>query len=131
MSKEKMVLDTFYAFQNALLSNNIEELDRLLAPDYRGYSIRGELEGRQAVLDAWGPGGVSMDESSYENLEVEIRGDVGIVTGNGFVAGTFQGEGWQHHLHFCDLYLKIGGGWQVFLSHSVEIEPGPGTSSTS
>ena len=91
MSERDDLLEAFHAFQNALLSNDSEVLDRLLAHDYRGFSIRGELEERQAVLDAWGPGGISMDESSYENLQVEIRGPVGIITGNGFVAGTFQG----------------------------------------
>ena len=39
------------------------------------------------------------------------------------VAGTFQDVRWEHHLHFCDLYVNTKAGWQLFLSHSVEIEP--------
>jgi hypothetical protein len=123
MSRKEEVLSAFQVFQNALLSNDTEILDSLLAPDYRGYSIRGELEDRDAVLGAFGPGGVSMEEFSTENLLIDIRGDVGIVTGRGFVRGTFQGEEWQHYLHFCDLYEETGGRWKIFLSHGMEVDP--------
>ena len=125
MPKEDKLLDTFHRFQFALISNDTEELGRLLAPGYRGYSLRGELEGRNAVLKAWGPGGISMDEFSYRDLRIDIRGEVGILAGNGFVAGSFQGEPWEHHLHFCDLYVNGPEGWQVLVSHSTELEAGP------
>ncbi|MGD2123578.1 MAG: nuclear transport factor 2 family protein [Gemmatimonadota bacterium] len=123
MSNEEGLLQAFHRFQNALLANDVGELDRLLAPDYRGFSLRGELETRDAVLKAWQPGGVSMDESSYTDLRGEVRGPVGIVTGYGYVAGTFAGQRWEHHLHFCDLYTKSEEGWQIFLAHAVEVEP--------
>lgn len=115
------LLEAFHRFQQALLSNDVEELDRLLAQDYRGYSLRGELEAREAVLEAWKPGGITMDEFDYEELFADVRGNVGILTGNGFVGGSSQGARWQHHLHFCDLYEKTPEGWKIFLSHSVEI----------
>ncbi len=123
MLKRDGLLRAFHTFQNALLSNDTETLDQLMAPDYRGFSIRGELEDRQAVLDAWGPGGVSMDESSTEDLQLDIRGNVGIVTGNGFVRGTYQGEVWQHYIHFCDLYVETENGWRILLSHGTETNP--------
>jgi hypothetical protein len=123
MSNEEELLKAFHRFQNALLSNDVEQLDGLLAPDYRGFSLRGELESRELVLEAWKPGGISMDESSYRELRAEVRGPVGIVTGYGYVAGTFQEHCWEHHVHFCDLYLHSKDGWQVFLAHAVEVEP--------
>jgi hypothetical protein len=123
-SEKDDLLHAFRSFQDALLSNDLERLDRLLAPDYRGYSLRGELEEREEVLAAWGSGGIDMAESRYEDLQVDIRGEVGIITGIGFVAGSFQEEPWHHHLHFCDLYTKSEEGWQIFLSHAVELEPG-------
>ena len=123
MGKEDEVRKAFNAFQGALISNDTSALDRLMAPDYRGYSIRGELEERQAVLDLWGSGAVSMDHSSYEGLEIEVRGDVGIVTGQGFLSGKYEGTGWEHQIHFCDLYANSPMGWQLFLSHSTEVNP--------
>ncbi|NNM03767.1 MAG: nuclear transport factor 2 family protein [Gemmatimonadetes bacterium] len=123
MSRKDEVREAFNAFQSALMSNNADALDRLMAPDYRGFSIRGELEDRQAVLDAWGSSSLSMEEWRHEGIEIEVRGEVGIVTGNGFVSGTFEGVGWEHHVHFCDLYVNSPSGWQVFLSHAVEVSP--------
>jgi hypothetical protein len=124
MSEEDQVLDAFHRFQRALMRNDTGELDRLMAPGYRGYSLRGELEGRTSVLDAWAPGGVRMDEFSYEDLRIDLRGEVGILTGSGFISGDFMGEPWEHHVHFCDLYVKSEAGWQVFLSHTTEVEGG-------
>ena len=66
-----------------------------------------------------------MDEFSFHDLRIDVQREVGILTGNAFVAGTFQGEPWEHHLHFCDLYLKSATGWQVFLSHALETQPPP------
>ena len=123
MSKEEEVLEAFHRFQNALLSNDAEELNRLMAPDYRGFSLKGDMEPREMVLEAWKPGGISMDESSYRGLRAEVRGPVGIVTGNGYVSGTYEGHRWEHHLHFCDLYVNSDEGWQIFLAHAVEVEP--------
>ncbi len=135
MSKEDEVREAFDAFQNALASNDVPALDWLMAPDYRGYSLRGELEERQAVLDAWGSSALSMDESRYEEVHIDVRGEVGIVTGRGFVSGTFDGTGWEHYVHFCDLYVHSSVGWQILLSHSVEVTPpdieGPGADPSS
>ena len=122
MSQNEELLDAFHRFQRALISNDLGELNRRMAPGYRGYSIRGELEDRTAVLEAWAPGGVRMDEFTYEDLRIDVRGEIGILTGNGFVSGDFMGEPWEHHVHFCDLYVKSEMGWKVFLSHTTEVE---------
>jgi hypothetical protein len=122
MTQDKELLDAFHRFQRALISNDTDELDRMMAPGYRGYSIRGELEDRTAVLEAWAPGGVYMDDFTYEDLRIEIRGEVGILTGKGFVSGDFMGNPWEHHLHFCDLYVKSEAGWQLFISHATELK---------
>lgn len=122
MSQDEELLDAFHRFQRALISNDLGELDRMMAPGYRGYSLRGELEGRGLILEAWAPGGVRMDEFTYEDLRIEVRGEIGILTGNGFVSGDFMGEPWEHNVHFCDLYVKSEMGWQVFLSHTTEVE---------
>lgn len=123
MSRKDELLEAFHRFQNALASNDVTELDALMAPDYRGYSIRGELEGRDMVLKAWKPGGISMIEFRHSDLQIDIRGEIGILTGHGYIRGSFQDTPWEHHLHFCDLYLEGNDGWRLLLSHAVEVHP--------
>jgi hypothetical protein len=126
MSTKDELLEAFHRFQDALVANDTDTLDRLMAPDYRGFSLRGELEDRDAVLEAWKPGGVCMNEVHYRSLEADIRGEIGILTGRGSVAGTFRGQPWGHDLHFCDLYIRTSQGWRILLSHSVETPPPDG-----
>lgn len=121
MSAEADVLKTFLRFRDALLANDVDTLDALLAPDYRGYSLRGELEARDLILQAYSPGTVTMDRFETDDLRVETFGVIGIVTGGGFVEGSTDGERWQHELRFCDIYRHGEEGWQLYLSHATPV----------
>ena len=120
MSAEAEVQDCFHRFRDALLANDVLTLDVLLAPDYRGYNLRGEPEGRELILQAYSPGVVTMDRFETSDLRVEVFGEIGIVTGHGVVEGSAGGERWKHDLRFCDIYRHAGAGWQLYLSHATE-----------
>jgi len=122
MPTEADVLNTFHRFRDALLANDVDTLDRLLAQDYRGYNLRGELEGRELILQAYSPGIVTMDRFETDDLRVEVIGEVGIVTGCGIVEGTAGGERWKHDLRFCDIYRDGTAGWELYLSFATPIE---------
>ena len=122
MPGQEEVLRTFRRFRDALLANEVETLDALLAPDYRGYNLQGGLEGRELILQAYSPGVVSMDRFETRDLRVENFGEIGIVTGCGFVAGSSGGERWDHDLRFCDIYRRERVGWQLYLSHVTPLE---------
>ena len=120
MPTEAEVKECFYRFRDALLANDVDTLDALLAPDYRGYNLRGEPEGRDMILQAYSPGVVKMDRFDTNELRVEVWGAVGIVTGCGIVEGSAGGERWKHELRFCDIYRYGEVGWQLYLSHATE-----------
>lgn len=121
MSAEADVLSTFYSFRDALLANDVDTLDALLASDYRGYNLQGGLEGRDLILQAYSPGVVTMDRFETSDLLVETFGDIGIITGLGSVAGSTGGERWEHDLRFCDIYRHREAGWQLYLSHATPL----------
>ena len=120
MSAEAEVRHCFDRFRDALLANHVLTLDALLAPDYRGYNLRGELESRDLILQAYSPGVVTMDRFETSDLCVEAFGEIGIVTGCGIVEGSAGGERWKHALRFCDIYHHSDVGWQLYLSHATE-----------
>ena len=126
MSRNEAVLATFQDFRDALFASDVQALDRILDGAYRGYNLRGELEGREVILGAYAPGEVSMETFDVEEVQVDIMGGVGIVTGKGYVAGSFQGTPWEHHLRFCDVYVERAGEWKLFLSHATPMEPPTG-----
>lgn len=125
---EEALLSTFRQFRDALFACDTEALDSLLAEDYRGYNLRGGLEDRVAVLEAYSPGNAELRDFEVAELRVDVFSEVGIVTGRGYVEGQWQGQTWSHHLRFCDIYVLREGRWILFLSHGTPLEdPARGT----
>jgi hypothetical protein len=60
------------------------------------------------------------------DVQVEIFSEVGILTGKGYLAGTWEDQDWSHHLRFCDVYVKKESGWRLHLSHATPMEEAPG-----
>jgi len=121
MSKEA-VLSVFHEFRDALFARDTRTLDALLAEDYRSYNLRGELEDRDVVLKAYSPGGAVLTEFQVDELSIEVFPEVGILTGRGYVAGTWEGQPWSHHLRFTDVYIHRHGRWKIFLSQATPME---------
>jgi hypothetical protein len=127
MSKESL-FRTFQRFRDALFACDTEALGALISDDYRGYNLRGEPEDRHVVLEAYRPGVAQLTHFEVEELSTEVFSEVGIITGRGYVAGTWKGHPWSHHLRFCDVYLLREGNWMLWLSHATPLEeptPGP------
>ena len=116
------VLAAFAAFRDALFAQDVEALDRLLAIDYRGYNLQGHLEGREVVLAAYAPGGVSLERFDVSDLQDHVVGSLGVLTGEGVVAGSSDGYPWYHRLRFCDVYELRDGAWRLLLSHATPMD---------
>lgn len=118
MPDSNAVLDTFHRFRDALFACDTETLDEILAPEYRGYDLNGNLETRSAILEAYRPGTTTISEWEISDLQVEEYPEVGILTGVGYVAGEWKGEPWSHRLRFCDVYVKRGNAWVLLLTQA-------------
>jgi ketosteroid isomerase-like protein len=119
------LLDAFHAVRDALLSNDTESLRELYDEDFRSHSVRGEVEGREAVLEAFRPGGIRLEMFEIEDLAVEIRGEVGILTGLGSMSGRSDKTEFRHRVRFVDVFLRRDGRWRYHFSQSTEVVPDP------
>ncbi|MCK7499469.1 MAG: nuclear transport factor 2 family protein [Comamonadaceae bacterium] len=115
------LLAAFRAVRDALLSGDVEAIRELYDQDFRSHSIRGDVEGRQAVLEAYGPGGVRLDMFEVEDLAVEIFGDVGLLTGLGSISGRYDATEFRHRVRFVDIYVWRDGRWRFRFSQSTEV----------
>lgn len=122
METEVKILACFHAFRDALMANDTDALDGLMTKGYRAYNLRGELEGRELVLETYGPGTTTLDTWEVSDLQVEVFTEIGILTGKGFLAGSWNGQGWSHHLRFCDVYVREDGVWRLHLSQATEMD---------
>ena len=119
------LLAAFHAVRAGLLSNDTEALDELYAEDFRSHSIRGDVEGREAVLEAFKPGGVRLEMFEVEGLAVEVIGEIGLLTGLGSMSGRYDDMEFRHRVRFVDIFLWRAGRWLYRFSQSTEIEPDP------
>jgi ketosteroid isomerase-like protein len=117
----KGLLAAFRAVRDALLAGDVEALRDLYAEDFRSHSVRGDVEGLAAVLDAYKPGGVRLDVFEVEDLAAEVLGEVGLLTGLGSISGSYDATEFRHRVRFVDIYLWRAGRWRYYFSQSTEI----------
>jgi len=117
--------DAFQAVRDGLLSNDTESLRELYDEDFRSHSIRGEVEGREAVLEAFKPGGIRLEMFEIEDLAVEVHGEVGILTGLGSMSGRSDNTEFRHRVRFVDVFLWRDGRWRYHFSQSTEVASDP------
>jgi hypothetical protein len=117
------LLAAFRGVRDALLAGDTASLRDLYAEDFRCHSLQGDVEGRQAVLDAYGPGGVRLEIFEVEDLAAEVFSEVGLLTGLGSISGHYEKTEFRHRVRFVDVYLWCGGRWRYHFSQSTEVVP--------
>ena len=116
MSKKEQILEVFDKFRDALFSNDVQTIKELMAEEYIGYDPIGNPQDRDMSIDAYQPGCTKLDAYDVEDLETRIIGEVGIISGKGYIHGTYAGYEFEHKLRFIDLYINRDGKWQLYMS---------------
>jgi Domain of unknown function (DUF4440) len=125
MSKENEVLRAFRAVKDALMGNDVETLSELFAEDYRGFNLGGGVDSRALVLEAYQPGSVKLEKAETQELNVEVIGEVGIVSGTAYLCGHFGDHFFEHDFRFMDVFVLRDGKWVYYLSQGTEISKQP------
>ncbi len=116
MNEKEVLLGTFERLRKALFDCDVSSLRELIAGDYIGYDPLGNPQDLAMTLEAYQPGGARLDRYDVEDVDVRIMGEVGIMTGKGYIHGTFGDAEFEHDLRFLDLYVMRDGSWRLFLS---------------
>ncbi len=121
MSEKKNLLDTFNKLRDALFSNDVQILKEFMVEEYVGYDPQGNPQDLKMTLEAYQPGGARLDTYDVEEIETRVIGEMGIITGKGYIHGTFAECEFEHNLRFLDLYILREGKWLLYLSQVTEI----------
>ena len=121
MSENRKLLETFDKIRDALFSNDIGVLNMLMADEYVGFDPLGNPQDKEMSLDAYRPGAAKLDKYDVEEIEDRVIGEIGIITGKGYIHGTFAGSEFEHNLRFLDLFIYREGSWQLFLSQATPL----------
>jgi len=122
LSSEENLLEVFNQFREAILQNDAETLSELIADDYIGFGPAGDKQNKGISIEAYQPGGVDLKKYEVEGMEVRMVGELGIITGEGYLAGTFGGAEFEDRLRFIDIYINRGGRWQLYMSQATPLK---------
>lgn len=120
---ETEVRSIFDRIRQAMLNNDVETLRTFVAEDYRGSDAGGRDHGRDHYLEAYGPGGVKLDEFGISDIDTTSWGDTVLVRGVATIRGRYGEHEFEHTLRFLDVYALRTENWQVVASHVCDIVP--------
>lgn len=121
MQPEQELLNVFNAVKDALMSNDTEAIGQIFSDDYRGHNLRGDVDSRDEIIEAYRPGNVRLTVYDVQEIKAEVVGDIGLVTGIGTITGQYGEIKFEHRIRFIDIFIRRSSRWQYYLSQGTEI----------
>ena len=104
--------------------HSIEILSTLLADDFVITVEDGSVYSKAGYISHTADAKVRVDIAEMTDLKVRIHGDTAVVTGAYHEKGDSGGRTYEYRDRLTDVWMKIGGKWQVVASHySVPYKP--------
>lgn len=121
MNRQDDLSQTFGDLRDALCNCHVEKLDEIISDNYQGFSLNGTVESKQDILLNFKPGGINLTDYEVSDVEFEVYTEIGIVSGKGFIAGTYEEFSFQHQVLFTDLFKYVNGQWRYYKSQVTEV----------
>lgn len=95
----------------------IEILSSLLAEDFVITIEDGKTYSKAGYISHSADPSVRVLVAEISDLKVRMHGNTAIVTGAYHEKGESNGKPYEYHDRLTDVWMKIGGNWQVVASH--------------
>jgi ketosteroid isomerase-like protein len=104
--------------------HQIDILSSLLAEDFVITIEDGSVFSKAGYISHTADAAVHVEVAEMSDLKVRMHGDTAVVTGAYHERGESNGKRYEYHDRLTDVWMKIGGKWQVVASHySVPLKP--------
>jgi len=97
----------------AIISNNVTEMDHLLADDYIGISANGTVETKAQALAQRKAGTVLIKSLDLNDLKVRVYGDTAVVTSRAELAGSNGQSDISGNYRYTRVYNRRLGQWKI------------------
>ena len=120
---EQTLVNIEKAWNEALISNDLGAVSRIVADDWVGIDFKGVMTTKEETI-AQLKSGLSRNEFvELGDMNVRVYGDTAVVTGTDTEKSVYQGENSSGRYAFTDVFVKIDGRWQAVASQSTRIMP--------
>jgi ketosteroid isomerase-like protein len=103
---------------------SIDILSSLLAENFVITVEDGSVYSKTGYISHSADTSVHVELAELSDLKVRVHGDTAIVTGSYYERGQSAGKRYEYRDRLTDVWMKVGGKWQVVASHySVPYKP--------
>ena len=124
MNKKENLVKTFEDFKEALIKCDEQKLKQIISDEYTGFSLNGTIEIKEDILMHYKPGCVNVSKYEVSDISYEVFSEIGIVTGRGYIAGSYEAHEFHHKVLFTDIFKYVNNSWRYFKSQVTEIRSG-------
>lgn len=110
------------AFNEAVVSNNIEEIAKCISDDWVIIDAQGGIIEKQGFFNAVKTGLLSHQSMNKKILRVKIYNEIALVTGRGQNTATWKGEPLLSDEWITDVYRKQNEKWVCVLTHLTPVK---------
>ncbi len=96
---------------------SIDILSSLLAEDFVITIEDGNVYSKAGYISHSADASTHVQVAELSDLKVRMHGDTAIVTGAYHEKGESNGKPYEYHDRLTDVWMKVGGKWQVVASH--------------
>lgn len=105
---------------------DVETLDRQLAPDFTGIGPLGFTLTKADWLDRHATGALTYSTFRLEKLHLRTSSDTAVVTAHQLAEGTYQGHPLPRHLRVTLALARQTGRWRLTVAHMSFVAGTPG-----
>jgi len=114
---EEELLKIEKAFADAIVKNDLEGIERLVADDWIIIDPNGETVDRARFLEVIKSGALTHDMMESEDFRVRVYADSAVVTATTSTKGKFMGQEFSTRERATDVFVRRDGRWQCVLTH--------------
>jgi ketosteroid isomerase-like protein len=101
------------AWDQAIIRKDRAAIERNMADDFRQIDGRGHVETKASFVEGLVSPDLVLDPYTVEDFEVRLYGDTALVSGRTRMTGKYQGQAFNSHYRYIDVYVKRGGAWKI------------------
>ena len=100
-------------WRDAIITNNVSEMDHLLADDYIGITSNGTVETKAQVVAQSRAGTVRITRLDLSDMHVRVYGDTAVVTSIADLVGTNGASDISGEYRYTRVYNRRLGQWKI------------------
>jgi len=101
------------AWDRAIVAKDRAAIEANMAADFRQIDGRGNVETKASFVDGLVSPDLVIDPYTVEDFDVRVYGDTALLSGRTRMTGRYQGQAFQSHYRYIDIYVKRGGAWKI------------------